>query len=242
MQAIILAAGMGKRLLPLTEKTPKGLIKVGEKTLTEYSVEKLLKLGINNINIVTGHEAEAFPKLLGESFPGVKINYIYNERYDTTNNSYSIWLACEAMADGFLLLNSDIIYDTYILEKMVAADASACLAIDTVKKLGDEEMKVSITDNRITAISKQVPLTEAKGEYIGIMKLDRQASALLLRHLEDSLMKRQELNIYYEDVLHYMLPEYPVVAVDTDGRPWTEIDTLEDYDFAVNKVYPAVCL
>jgi len=240
MQAIILAAGMGKRLLPLTESTPKGLIKVGEKTLTEYTVEKLLRLGVRDINIVTGHEAESFPRVLGESFPGVKINYIYNERYETTNNSYSIWLAREAMSEGFLLLNSDIIYDTYILEKMLAARESACLAIDTVKKLGDEEMKVSMADSRITAISKQVPLDQARGEYIGIMKLDRQASGLFLQHLEESLMQRRELNIYYEDVLHYMLPEYPVVAVDTEGRPWTEIDTLEDYDFAVHKVYPAL--
>lgn len=240
MQAIILAAGMGKRLLPLTEKTPKGLIQVGEKTLTEYTVEKLLRLGINDINIVTGHEAESFPLLLGQSFPDQKINYILNERFETTNNSYSIWLAREVMQDGFLLLNSDIIYDSYILEKILAAGESACLAIDTVKKLGDEEMKVSMSDRRITGISKQIPLTDALGEYIGILKMNRQASSLFLKHLEESLLERQELNIYYEDVLHYMLPEYPVYAVDTDGRAWTEIDTLTDYDFAVNKVYPAV--
>lgn len=242
MKAVILAAGIGQRLKPLTEDTPKGLIKIGRSTLTEYTVENLLKLGIDDINIVTGYKAECFPPVLGKSFPQVKIKYIYNDKFAATNNSYSIWMAKEAMESGFILLNSDIIYDPQILSKMVSSPDSACMAIDMVKKLGDEEMKVSLAGRRIIAISKQVPLPEAKGEYIGIMKLERQACRTFVKHLRESLFNRQELNIYYEDVLNYMLAEYPVMAVDTEGRPWTEIDTMEDYDFAVNKIYPAVAV
>ena len=231
MIAVILAAGMSRRLRPLTDTMPKCLLKIGNKSLLQRSVDALISCGINAFVVVTGYRSRMITDFLKDNYPDKIFHFVDNADYDTTNNIYSLWLAMPYVKGrDFLLLDSDILYDFNLLDKVMEEECSA-LCVNR-HELGEEEMKVVVDGNNvITEISKTCCPQAAMGESVGVEKINADYSLALYDELE--IMETQEnlVDIFYERAFERLIPKgYSFKVVDTTDIFSTEIDTVEDYD------------
>jgi L-glutamine-phosphate cytidylyltransferase len=221
--AVVLAAGVGRRLAPLTDDRPKARVEVGTRTLLERALLALGAAGFARALVVTGHRAGQVDEFLAARDWPLSVTTRFNELYASTNNIVTLLVAEDWLRDGFCLLNSDIVFDPSLVQEVAAADASR-LVVDTDEPLGDEEMKVVVDHSgRVVALNKQLPPADAAGEYIGIARLDGPATAVVLaaaRRLVDS----GHTDLYYEHALEAAAPEIDLRLIATDRRPWTEID------------------
>lgn len=236
-KVLILAAGIGKRLGDLTKDIPKCLLPLDSSgsTLIDYSLETLMENNIKEITIVSGFADEKLREYLtGKWKNKINLNFIFNEKFSEYNNIYSAYLAKDIWDDETVLLNSDIIFHADILKNLVieACHGKSLLVIDSSEELIDEDMKVEInTNNEIKKISKNLNNKTSFGEYIGIAYLNGKERVKFLESLELNV-KSKRLNIYYEDALADILNEVSVYPSSTLGKPWTEVDTKEDYELA----------
>ena len=239
MKAIILAAGTASRLRPLTLHTPKCLLKVGERTLLQRSMDALIKAGIREFCIVTGYlhnQIEDFVKLTyGEE---LDISFIHNKDYETTNNIYSLWLA-RPKADGeeVLLLDSDLLYDGQIVERVLADSHDNVLTLIR-HELGEEEMKVVIgKDGAITEISKTCDPASAAGESLGIERMGKAYTTALYKEL-DIMMNQEHLeNKFYElAFLRLIAKGFTFSVLDVTELFSCELDTIEDFENAKQRI------
>ncbi len=231
MIAVILAAGMARRLRPLTDTMPKCLLKIGDKSLLQRSVDALISCGINEFVVVTGYRSRLITDFLKDNYPDKIFHFVDNVDYDTTNNIYSLWLAMPYVKGrDFLLLDSDILYDSKLLDKVMEEECSALCV--SRHELGDEEMKVVVDSNNvITEICKTCSPQAAMGESVGVEKINADYSLALYDELE--IMETQEnlVDIFYERAFERLIPKgYSFKVVDTTDIFSTEIDTVEDYD------------
>ena len=201
MKAVILAAGTASRLRPLTEHTPKCLLKIGERSLLQRSMDAIIAAGVRNFVIVTGYLHEQIEQFISEQYgDSIGVEFIHNDVYDSTNNIYSLWLARPAV-DGqqFLLLDSDLVYDPAIVKRVVGADSDNILTLIR-HELGEEEMKV-VTDANgdITEISKTCSPADAAGESLGIEKIGAAYSTALYKEL-DGMMNKEHLENKFRSI------------------------------------------
>lgn len=256
MQALILAAGISRRLLPLTNKIPKTLIKLEGQEILGHIFDWCKKCGIKKFNIVTGH-GENYIKEFVKNYQkqliqnsntqqgvykfcqgkrvrqsDLKFNFIYNPKYKKWGNIYSMYAAKDIFSEDFILINSDVIFKKEILKKLLISPYQNALLIDDYKTLGDEEMKVYVNgDSSIYKIHKKLDPKKSNGEYIGILKISSSIKNQLIRVLEKQL--RKDPLVYYEDALQILMDEKALFyKVSTDGLPCMEIDTHEDLEKA----------
>ncbi|MBI3652033.1 MAG: phosphocholine cytidylyltransferase family protein [Acidobacteria bacterium] len=236
MKGIVLAAGKGLRLNGATGNTPKCLMEIGGGTLLERQIHTLRNCGITDIVVVVGYQAER----VRQSCDG-RIRFVENSRFDQTNSLYSLWLARQALAEGFVVLNSDVLFHPQLLANLLAAPYHDALLIDygnpLSTALGDEEMKVKVRGERVIEISKTMPPQEADGENLGIVKFNANSAALLIE-----IMQRLITNGGQRDWAPRAFCEFaaarPLYAVDAQGYPWIEIDFPEDFQRAVRDILP----
>jgi len=232
MKTVILAAGAGSRLKPLTDHTPKCLLKVGRKYILEMTVENLLATNNSDIIIITGYLENKIREFLGKRFPQLKIAYINNSFYASTNNILSLWLAKDAvLGDDMMMMDSDIVFDKRIITKLQNSGYRNCLALKQ-HDVHDEEIKVK-TDpqGRVIEISKEVNLSEAAGESIGIEIFGKEALKELYFILDRKVVTEKEVNQFYEAAFQE-LSENDLYIVDTTEYFCMEIDTEEDLNTA----------
>jgi len=232
MKTVILAAGAGSRLKPLTDHTPKCLLKVGGKCILEMTVENLLATNNSDIIIITGYLENKIREFLGKRFPQLKIAYINNSFYASTNNILSLWLAKDAvLGDDMMMMDSDIVFDKRIITKLQNSGYRNCLALKQ-HDVHDEEIKVK-TDpqGRVIEISKEVNLSEAAGESIGIEIFGKEALKELYFILDRKVVTEKEVNQFYEAAFQE-LSENDLYIVDTTEYFCMEIDTEEDLNTA----------
>jgi choline kinase len=224
--AIILAAGKGQRLMPLTHDRPKCLVDVQGTTPLAMSLDALRANGVKRVVVVTGYRCEYLERYLA-AWPEDFITTVYNPQYETANNVYSAYLVAEYLREGALLLNSDIVYHPDILRAAVHTKAQAALVIDPREGMGAEEMKVYVDGDKVTRISKLLKPEASFGEFIGIMAVRPPAGEALARALTDFVV-RGDTSKYYEHAIDSILEDVAFTVVSTHGLPFTEIDTLED--------------
>lgn len=234
MKALILAAGTASRLRPLTEKTPKCLLRIGEKCLLECAVDALLSNDIKDLVIVTGFLHQQIEDFINITFPELKVTFIHNERYESTNNIYSLWLAKDAVENhNFLLLDSDILFDKELVTMLLQSPAPDCLALNR-HPLGEEEIKVIVnSNNEVTAISKVCSIEKAIGESIGIEKISAAYADELFSELKIMIEEEKLENVFYELAFERLIEKGKMFEiVDTTAIFSMEIDTVEDYEEA----------
>ena len=233
MIGVILAAGMAKRLRPLTGTKPKCLLKVGERTLLERTVDAMRQAGITEFLVVTGYRGEMIREFLTTHYPQVTIQYLDNVDYEHNNNIYSLWMACQKVRGcDFLLMDSDILCDPVAVVR-IAQEQTAALAVNR-HELGEEEMKVVVdSDNRITEISKTCRPEDAMGESVGIEKITADYSEALARELDQMILQEGLIDIFYERAFERLIPQgHTFKVVDTTHYFSYELDTPEDFQRA----------
>ena len=238
MKAIILAAGTASRLRPLTDSTPKCLLKIGGRSLLQRSIDALTANGISEIVIVTGYLHEQIESFVDQQYPSLRVTYIYNKEYSTTNNIYSLWLARpEADGEDVLLLDSDLLYDPAILNRVMACSHSNVLTLIR-HTLGEEEMKV-VTDDQdsILEISKTCNPALAAGESLGIERMSKSYTTALYRELAIMIGQEGLSNIFYERAFERLIPQgHTFRVLDVSDLFSCELDTVEDFENASQKI------
>jgi choline kinase len=234
MKAIILAAGQGKRLLPLTQDTPKSLLNISGTTILEYQLVALASSGIKEVVLIGGFRvdklkdyAERYIALHGLD---LKLKVITNKEYDITNNLYSLWLAKDEMTTDFAVINGDNVFDRKALLKMIQhREFSASLAIHKNPGYDDEDMKVKLHGEQVIEISKKINNYEAHGESIG-MRIFRGRGVAAFRYaLDMAMIEDVQRSAYLVSAIQHMIDMGDNVGyVDVTEYKYGELDFFED--------------
>ena len=241
MKAIILAAGAATRLRPLTNETPKCLLPVGGTAMLRRALDHLRAAGVDDFVIVTGFHADKIRSAVAEWAPGLRVEWIHNAEWATTNNSVSLWLARPAVADQpFVLLDSDIVFERGVIDALLASPHGDALALRT-GQMGVEEIKVELDgEGRVRVIGKHIEPARAAGESIGIEKFSAAGGAGMFAQLHDRVRTQGLVNEWYEASWQQWFERGGVMhAVDVAGHYCAEIDTAEDLE-AVGRALAAL--
>ena len=236
MIGVILAAGMAKRLRPLTDTKPKCLLKVGERTLLERTVRAMQQAGITEFVVVTGYRADQivdFLETLNAKLPTPNFHFLHNADYEHNNNIYSLWMAGEYVrGKEFLLMDSDILCDPAAVAR-IAHESESALALNR-HECGEEEIKVIVDANgHITEISKVCSIKDAIGESVGIEKMTADYSEALYKELDQMILKEGLIDVFYERCFERLIPQgHTFKVVDTTSYFSYELDTPEDFERA----------
>ncbi|MCI4085885.1 MULTISPECIES: sugar phosphate nucleotidyltransferase [Streptomyces] len=238
MIGLVLAAGAGRRLRPYTDTLPKALVPVGpegdEESLTvlDLTLGNFAAVGLTEVAIVVGYRKEAVyaRQAALEAKYGLKITLIDNDKAEEWNNAYSLWCAREVIKRGVILANGDTVHPVSVEETLLAARGNGqkiILALDTVKVLADEEMKVVVGDTGVQKITKLMDPADATGEYIGVTLIEVEAAEALAEALKTTFERDPDL--YYEDGYQQLVNDGFTVDVAPIGDvKWVEIDNHDD--------------
>ena len=233
MIGVILAAGMAKRLRPLTDEKPKCLLEVGGKTLLQRTVDAMISAGVKEFVVVTGYRAEMIREFLTVNYQLSIINYIDNVDFEHNNNIFSLWLAMQKLhGQEVLLMDSDILCDPEAVRR-VARKTNPALAMQQ-HELGEEEMKFVVDEaGRITEISKTCSPADAIGESVGIEKMTPAYTEAIYQELRKMILDEGQIDIFYERAFERLIPQgHTFEVVDTTDLFSYELDTPEDLEKA----------
>ena len=247
MIGVILAAGMAKRLRPLTDTKPKCLLKVGNRTLLERTVRAMQQAGIKEFVVVTGYRGEMIREFLEkldclDYLEKPTFTFLHNTDYEHNNNIYSLWMAGEVVrGKDFLLMDSDILCDPAAVVA-IAQQQEPALALNR-HACGEEEIKVIVdADNHITEINKTCNPADAIGESVGIEKMTAEYSEAIYKELDQMIVKEGLIDIFYERAFERLIPQgHTFKVVDTTNYFSYELDTPEDFQRA-QELIPAELL
>lgn len=229
MKSIILAAGIGKRLRPITNHTPKCLIEFNGKALIDNYFNSFRECGIKEAVLVVGYLSETLEKKLGDKYLDIDVKYIHNRDYAFSNSAYSLWLAKDEISEeSFILTDSDILFDRRILQRLVNSRNENCLVVDPVFEETGEEVKVIGEVSTVRHLGKRITdRSKLIGESLGLYRFSEKVTSLLFEGIE------KYINIHgrtaeYEDALNSVLSLFKMHYITTQGLPWIDIDSPED--------------
>ncbi|WP_329461867.1 phosphocholine cytidylyltransferase family protein [Streptomyces sp. NBC_01431] len=234
MIGLVLAAGAGRRLRPYTDTLPKALVPVdGDTTVLDIALKNFAEVGLTEVAVVVGYRKEAVyaRKEALEAKYGVAITLIDNDKAEEWNNAYSLWCAREVLKRGVILANGDTVHPVSVEKTLLAARGDGqkiILALDTVKSLADEEMKVITAEGKgVQRITKLMDPATATGEYIGVTLIEAEAAEELADALKTTFERDPDL--YYEDGYQELVNRGFAVDVAPIGEvSWVEIDNHDD--------------
>lgn len=234
MIGLVLAAGAGRRLRPYTDTLPKALVPVdGETTVLDLTLANFAEVGLTEVAIVVGYRKEAVyeRKEALEAKYGVELTLIDNDKAEEWNNAYSLWCARDVLGRGVILANGDTVHPVSVEKTLLAARGDGrriILALDTVKNLADEEMKVvADAEKGVQKITKLMDPADATGEYIGVTLIEPEAAAELADALKATFERDPDL--YYEDGYQELVNRgFKVDTAPIGDVKWVEIDNHDD--------------
>ncbi|HWP83043.1 MAG TPA: phosphocholine cytidylyltransferase family protein [Bacteroidota bacterium] len=239
MKCIILAAGRGERLRPLTDSTPKCLLDVGGKPLLHRTIEQVLHAGISEIGIVLGYRAEDVRTFVTRRFPATRIRFISNPKFSATNNAFSLLMARDfykseekkfAPLQELLLVDCDILFAPELLKTLLDYPQPNRLAVQARNVHHEEEIRVKVDSNSVVRlIGKSVPISETFGESIGIEVFAANTASRLFDVLERRVRAGVGRTEFYEASFQELIDDgVSIHAVDVSTFPAIEIDTQDD--------------
>jgi choline kinase len=233
--AVILVAGIGSRLRPITDDRPKALVDLGGETILGRTVRLLASYGVRKVVLATGYREDAVRAAM-QGAP-VVVEYCRNPEFDRTQNSVSLALCRDALGpDAFFKLDGDVVFQRQVLERLDESSAELAVAVDAGRMLDAEAMKVSLSAPealQISAFGKGIPLAQSAGESIGIERISGSFSPVLFAALS-AVIDGGETGLYYEDVYSRLISAKALSAeaVAVADLPWTEVDDFADLERA----------
>lgn len=245
MKGLILSAGMGTRLHPLTRTRPKCLVQVAGKPMMQYQLDSLRQAGVEECTIVVGHMANAVRTYFGSQYRGLSLSYVENTTYATTNNLFSLWLARGKFDDDILLLEADLVFDHSLVSELLSMDEPNVAVVDRFQP----NMDGTVILAQGGAVKSMVLKADQGPRFdygpalktVNIYRLSRES-------LEGSIVPRMKEFLeagrddqYYEAVFADLIStgRLDMAVMNTGDNKWAEIDTLDDLNHA-ERLFSAV--
>jgi len=230
--AILLAAGSGSRLRPITNNIPKPMANVNGEMIISRALKNLSNKGLNNIIIVTGYLGDKIRDFFGSEYKGMGISYIHNSIYESTNSMYSLWMALKALSSNerIIVIEGDVFFEESILDNIPDADflwygdsgimdMDGCYLTSEEKKIN--EIKIYRNNERNKVTDKFLL------KSLGLLIIKPKLIDKIVSVLEEDIANKKE-NLYYDLIFAERLNHFNIQAVDVKGKKWFEIDTPED--------------
>lgn len=242
MKAIILAAGKGERLMPLTSDTPKSLLELENgTTLLESQLITINKTAIGKVVIVTGYLTEKIESKVQRYSKeyNIDIQIIYNPFFDISNNLLSLWQARHEMESDFIIINGDDIFNDSVLLGLLEHDKNELITmvIDRKETYDEDDMKLIVENGRILEVSKKIPLNEANGESIGMIRVSGEAKDIMVDTMERMVRNKKNMQVFYLAMIQELINQGIVVGYhEISSKDWAEIDFHPDLEDIRKKI------
>jgi choline kinase len=237
VKAIILSAGQGKRLLPLTAELPKCMIPIASRPLIDWQIDALLTCGVDDIQVVTGYAADRVEEHLAARWAKEPVQTIFNPFYLVSDNLATCWVVRAEMDADFLLLNGDTIFRPPLLQTLLAAEIrDITVTTDCKAVYDDDDMKVAVENGRLRRIGKDLPADVVGAESIGLLLFRNRGPALFRATVEAVMREPAGLRRWYLSVIDELARDLPVWTCSIAGHPWAEVDCPADLDVAARVV------
>ena len=232
MHAVILSAGRGSRLLPLTEDLPKCLLPIGLTTVLGMQLDTLFQGGVKKVSVVTGFNADMVKAEIDARPSGPKVKIIYNPFYQVADNLASCWMARKAMKEDFLIINGDTLFSPKLLETVLSAPAKPItITIDKKDQYDGDDMKVTLDGSRLLAIGKTLTAQETNGESIGMLRFMGEGRKTFRNEIKRLMQNNKGTKSWYLSAIHGLAQSGVVIdTTNIQGSTWAELDTPEDYE------------
>ncbi len=223
MKAIIMAAGVGSRLLEINNGRPKCLISTGKETLISRMVRLLRQRNVNDITVITGYMSYLVHQNLGE-----KVRYFDNPFYRVTNSIASLWLARELLTEDVILMNADLFLEENILDVALSQRKDVVMLSDSTR-IETADFRFGVDGDRVVKTGNKLTNDETDCEYVGVVRIDANFIDQFKNHLE-YLLSKGDFNNWWEGVLYSLIEQgMDIYHTDIKGTLWTEVDDHNDY-------------
>lgn len=229
MKAIVLSAGQGRRLLPLTENQPKCALPVLGRSILEWQLQEIARCDVDEVVVVSGFGADRVDEIVQRDH-GVPVRAVYNPFFAHSDNLGTCWAARNEMNGPFMIINGDTLFEAAIMKRLLASSSpmAITLATDTKSEYDPDDMKIVSRGNRLLRVGKQLELDVVNGESIGMMVF-RGEGISRFSAMVDHLMRRGEgLNRWYLSAIDALAQEWNVTICPIQGLSWCEVDNRAD--------------
>ena len=237
MKAIILSAGHGRRLLPMTANTPKCLLDIQGRTVVEWQIDHLIENGIDDITVVVGYGAGQVEALLDGRYGPKQIRTLYNPFFDVADNLATAWMARDELSGDFILLNGDTLFEPAVLKRLLDSPVKPItLAIDHKPRYDSDDMKVCMDGKRLLRIGKDLESDRVDGESIGMLLFREQGSRLFRDAIVQAMRTPAALQQWYLSIIDQLASGGQIWSQSIQGLQWGELDYPVDLDRALKMV------
>lgn len=227
MKVIILGAGQGKRLLPLTQDAPKALLDIGGRTLVQRQIEAFAACGITEFVVVTGYNSQLMDERLAAiaETAGVTVRTVYNPFFAVADNLASCWMARHEMKDDFVQINGDNVFQAEMAKVILdGAKTGVTVAINRKDSYDADDMKVMMDGDRLTEVGKMLPVEAVDAEAIGIYVFRGEGAKAYVAKLEEAMLHHSGLKKWFPSAVDLLARDFPIGVVDVGDREWGEVD------------------
>lgn len=239
MKALLMAAGVGKRLGGGSQQPPKCLLEIGGKTLLQRHLEILDEADVDEVVIGIGYRQRDIATAVAQYAPTTPVTAVYNPDYEQ-GSIVTLWYLREHLSEDVLLMDADVLYDYRLLERLLASPHPNCFLLDRTLEPGDEPVKLCIRDGRIVEFRKRVSVeADYQGESVGFFRFGNDVAHRLAEITEFYILNEQTDRPHEEALCDVLLSDPDGFGFeDITGLPWIEIDFQEDVHRARDEILP----
>ena len=237
MKAIILSAGQGRRLMPLTSDMPKCCLPLHGTSILEWQLSQIAQCDIDEVIVVTGFAHEKVDAIVDKA-TGINVRTMHNPMYAHTDNLGTCWEARAEMDQPFVLMNGDTLFEAAVLKRLLNSEKSypITLATDTKSNFDLDDMKVITDGSRLLKVSKQLDIHLVSAESIGLMVFDKIGARAFTQKLEDMMDKPNALKLWYLSAIDQLASQGLAGICPINGLSWCEVDDASDFSAAADVV------
>jgi len=237
MKAIILSAGQGRRLMPLTKNLAKCCLPLHGMSILQWQLSQIEQCDIDEVIVVTGFAFELVDAII-EKIDGIKVRALHNPMYAHTDNLGTCWEARAEMQEPFVLMNGDTLFEAAILQRLLACEQKypITLATDAKPHFDLDDMKIITDGDRLLKVSKQLDIHLVSGESIGLMVFNQTGANAFTQKLEDMIEKDNALKLWYLSAIDQLASQGVVGICPIDELSWCEVDDASDFAAAADVV------